>query len=298
MKRIYSLIGEFCEQIEELSKEYVEFPSPGSTDNSSVDGSSELFIPASINLDYQIIDVLSGCSGNAIAFSPLKPSHMPLTESNISSLILSSSFISNEGDMSLSPRSLSNLSAPKSIFSSSQLDLSDSSKPILTTSESGPSNSECNAIVKPNSATDCVNAPIKADNNSVIDQIHQQNIRLPPTNTTTDPSIESSDKSTESTVPPLGPHAIAPLRLIMANQVSINSLHNEAPTPPSHTANHMPTLYASYRTDDDLKSPEDGLYLSETFELMYDRWKKLHKDFYSAESNLFDLTKVPDVYGQ
>lgn len=41
----------------------------------------------------------------------------------------------------------------------------------------------------------------------------------------------------------------------------------------------------------------DGLYLSETYALMRDRWEKLYKDFFNATSNMFDLTKVPDVYG-
>lgn len=29
-----------------------------------------------------------------------------------------------------------------------------------------------------------------------------------------------------------------------------------------------------------------------------DRWQKLYKDFYSSATNMFDLTKVPDVYGK
>jgi hypothetical protein len=39
------------------------------------------------------------------------------------------------------------------------------------------------------------------------------------------------------------------------------------------------------------------LYNSETFTLMLERWLKLYKDFYNdKKSNIFDLTKVPDVY--
>ena len=41
---------------------------------------------------------------------------------------------------------------------------------------------------------------------------------------------------------------------------------------------------------------EKGLYLNETFTLMFDRWEKLHKDFKNKKTGLFDLTKVPDVY--
>ena len=38
------------------------------------------------------------------------------------------------------------------------------------------------------------------------------------------------------------------------------------------------------------------LYLSETFELMLDRWQKLYKDFYAKKEGRYDLTKVPDLY--
>lgn len=38
------------------------------------------------------------------------------------------------------------------------------------------------------------------------------------------------------------------------------------------------------------------LYLSETFDLMLQRWEKLNKDFFQKETQLYDLTKVPDVY--
>ena len=40
----------------------------------------------------------------------------------------------------------------------------------------------------------------------------------------------------------------------------------------------------------------DTLYLSETFELMLDRWQKLYKDFYDKKGGRYDLTKVPDLY--
>jgi hypothetical protein len=39
-----------------------------------------------------------------------------------------------------------------------------------------------------------------------------------------------------------------------------------------------------------------GLYLTETYSLMHDRWNKLYKDFYNVKAKQFDLTKVPDVY--
>ena len=40
----------------------------------------------------------------------------------------------------------------------------------------------------------------------------------------------------------------------------------------------------------------DALYLSETFELMLDRWQKLYKDFFDKKGGRYDLTKVPDLY--
>ena len=41
---------------------------------------------------------------------------------------------------------------------------------------------------------------------------------------------------------------------------------------------------------------DNKLYLSETFSLMLDRWEKLNKDLFSPKTNMFDLSKVPDVY--
>lgn len=38
------------------------------------------------------------------------------------------------------------------------------------------------------------------------------------------------------------------------------------------------------------------LYLSETCDLMWDRWDKLHRDFYNTKVSAYDLTKVPDVF--
>ena len=38
------------------------------------------------------------------------------------------------------------------------------------------------------------------------------------------------------------------------------------------------------------------LYLSETFDLMCERWQKINKDFLDAKTQIYDLTKVPDVY--
>ena len=42
--------------------------------------------------------------------------------------------------------------------------------------------------------------------------------------------------------------------------------------------------------------PVPELYLGETFDLMEVRWQKLNKDFLDRKTNLYDLTKVPDVY--
>jgi hypothetical protein len=56
-----------------------------------------------------------------------------------------------------------------------------------------------------------------------------------------------------------------------------------------------PTMTKS-PSSDSLLSLADGLYLSETYELMHGRWEKLYKDFYNKETDQFDLSKVPDVY--
>lgn len=39
-----------------------------------------------------------------------------------------------------------------------------------------------------------------------------------------------------------------------------------------------------------------SLYLSETLDMMLERWAKLNKDFYISKEGKYDLTKVPDVY--
>eukprot|EP00607_Mallomonas_marina_P002301 CAMPEP_0182439744 /NCGR_PEP_ID=MMETSP1167-20130531/86622_1 /TAXON_ID=2988 /ORGANISM="Mallomonas Sp, Strain CCMP3275" /LENGTH=857 /DNA_ID=CAMNT_0024633507 /DNA_START=2282 /DNA_END=4855 /DNA_ORIENTATION=+ len=45
-----------------------------------------------------------------------------------------------------------------------------------------------------------------------------------------------------------------------------------------------------------LDTPPVELYVFETFDLMYERWSKLYKDFFDKKKEKFDLTKVPDVY--
>ena len=44
------------------------------------------------------------------------------------------------------------------------------------------------------------------------------------------------------------------------------------------------------------EEPVPELYLGETFDLMNVRWHKLDKDFQDKKTNVYDLTKVPDVY--
>jgi inositol hexakisphosphate/diphosphoinositol-pentakisphosphate kinase len=36
--------------------------------------------------------------------------------------------------------------------------------------------------------------------------------------------------------------------------------------------------------------------MGETFSLMFERWDKLYRDFYSAKKETYDLSKIPDVY--
>lgn len=38
------------------------------------------------------------------------------------------------------------------------------------------------------------------------------------------------------------------------------------------------------------------LYMGETFSLMYERWNKIYRDFYSTKTDTFNLSKIPDVH--
>jgi hypothetical protein len=73
--------------------------------------------------------------------------------------------------------------------------------------------------------------------------------------------------------------------------VSMNSL-----TAPLAEGNEMNKLSALDISNNTIDLAPMELYLSETCDLMWDRWEKLHKDFYSTKQNQYDLTKVPDVY--
>jgi hypothetical protein len=64
--------------------------------------------------------------------------------------------------------------------------------------------------------------------------------------------------------------------------------------PPTLTSN-IPSNMIPPDSGEDL-SFMNTLYLNETFDLMLERWKKLHKDLYSSKTGLYDLTKLPDVY--
>ncbi|KAF1313511.1 Inositol hexakisphosphate and diphosphoinositol-pentakisphosphate kinase, partial [Globisporangium splendens] len=50
--------------------------------------------------------------------------------------------------------------------------------------------------------------------------------------------------------------------------------------------------YAQEKNADE-KTP---LYMGETFSLMFERWDKLYRDFYSAKTGKYDLSKIPDVF--
>jgi hypothetical protein len=43
---------------------------------------------------------------------------------------------------------------------------------------------------------------------------------------------------------------------------------------------------------EDLSAP----YGTESMLMMWDRWKKLEKAFYNSETDLFDISKIPDIY--
>eukprot|EP01040_Poterioochromonas_malhamensis_P002256 gene2256-2398_t len=64
---------------------------------------------------------------------------------------------------------------------------------------------------------------------------------------------------------------------------------------PTYTPAGGNSVLTSHDGNEECDSPP-RLYNSETYELMLERWEKLHKDFYSNKTNQFDLTKVPDVY--
>ena len=49
-------------------------------------------------------------------------------------------------------------------------------------------------------------------------------------------------------------------------------------------------------TPDTQLSELESLYSAETFDLMYERWRKLDKDFKKKDTGMYDLTKVPDIY--
>ncbi|TMW68840.1 hypothetical protein Poli38472_006308 [Pythium oligandrum] len=90
--------------------------------------------------------------------------------------------------------------------------------------------------------------------------------------------------------------AIAPLKTesILKALQSIKS--------PFEALSRLHDLIAKYKTEiqehaqskhSDEKTP---LYMGETFSLMSERWEKLYRDFYSAKTDKYDLSKIPDVY--
>ncbi|KAI9916064.1 hypothetical protein PsorP6_008467 [Peronosclerospora sorghi] len=38
------------------------------------------------------------------------------------------------------------------------------------------------------------------------------------------------------------------------------------------------------------------LYMDETFSLMFERWDKIYRDFYSSKTDTFNLSKIPDMH--
>jgi hypothetical protein len=61
--------------------------------------------------------------------------------------------------------------------------------------------------------------------------------------------------------------------------------------PPSREAHA-----AGGETDSDSGIFLPELYLRETYDLLLTRWEKLYKDFYHKDTDIYDLTKVPDIY--
>jgi inositol-hexakisphosphate/diphosphoinositol-pentakisphosphate 1-kinase len=60
--------------------------------------------------------------------------------------------------------------------------------------------------------------------------------------------------------------------------------------------NRLCSQISSFCESAELKLTLPELYLSESYELLLDRWEKLNKDFFSVQKQSYDLTKVPEVY--
>jgi inositol hexakisphosphate/diphosphoinositol-pentakisphosphate kinase len=105
-----------------------------------------------------------------------------------------------------------------------------------------------------------------------------------------------------SETPPAMVHDLSPLPSTYNNNNNDSSTAAVAPPMPPYSQKlsncHTPGANSMLTGETDFTdSPsQDKLYNNETFELMLERWGKLHKDFYSNKMNMFDLTKVPDVY--
>ncbi|KAG7396049.1 Inositol hexakisphosphate and diphosphoinositol-pentakisphosphate kinase 2 [Phytophthora boehmeriae] len=50
------------------------------------------------------------------------------------------------------------------------------------------------------------------------------------------------------------------------------------------------------RVQDKQADDSTPLYMGETFSLMYERWDKIFRDFYSTKTDAFNLSKIPDVH--
>jgi hypothetical protein len=76
---------------------------------------------------------------------------------------------------------------------------------------------------------------------------------------------------------------------------SIELAGNELSIPPSpFYPGKVPHRVVAVMVDEDgaEKGQLPKLHLSETFELMLERWEKLNKEFFSTKTEMFDLTKV------
>ncbi|KAI9906918.1 hypothetical protein PsorP6_003756 [Peronosclerospora sorghi] len=57
-----------------------------------------------------------------------------------------------------------------------------------------------------------------------------------------------------------------------------------------------PIIVSLVTTLDREGDDETPLYMDETFSLMFERWDKIYRDFYSAKTDTFNLSKIPDVH--
>ena len=60
--------------------------------------------------------------------------------------------------------------------------------------------------------------------------------------------------------------------------------------------NDLNKLIEEKRAESGGQEAASSLYHGETWELLARRWTKLEKEFLNVKTNLFDISKIPDIY--